>query len=640
MSANEIRESRTSKPTMAPTKPESSSTNCLVDIRIETQGPVNIYNCSSAPPRSEPCPPSPPECPAGPIAPGQCIPLSIGSKPKQGLRTKLNSLLQNTRVPSAIASGFFQHARRFSAGQTPANPLETEVFGFFQTLPADMKSILSCSVNSFDGITSDERNRLFDPSIPQDLNVPLDADTLATAFVKEITQRVGVQVFDDPHALEQERPGRNRFFDTSGGESFDIQLRICRVNGLRTNEFSPALNPGDYLPSELQQHCVPIVVNGVPQLDCEIQKGNCPGNFLEDTTCLRVPDVRAGEGVVLEGVNFISIDSKVRLTGQAPSTVSREVDAFVFGDLDTPLSDSQNQPIRDCRVHDRITFVVPADLPPAVYSAQIAVPNVSGFPVFGDTIISNSQFIRVVPSPTSRFRIASETLTAGKETSPAFFGSDEVRVRVRAYQVIASLTDLTVGDEQAFDSPEFEDVDSGDVRQMQAVLFEQSGPMDGLVMTIMGFEIDSEKAYREQINSFTDAFLHYLKITLAGIAAAISAGAFAVGVKDLLKFALSHPIILAIAAAVVLVVILILAAWAPADLLIEDSLGFTLSDLDVLTNTDLPLPEVAQYVSQQGIKVKAIPLEKVPTQYRERREYVSDEEDSRYEIVLRYNRVA
>lgn len=637
---SEHRRSRGGKPILESTESVGDRpANCRVDIRIETQGPVNIYNCTSAPPCPEPCPPTP----TGTIAPGQCVPLSIGSKPKQSMRTKLDSLLQNTRVPSAIASGFFQHARRFSAGQSPANPLETEVFSFFSTLPANMKSILSCSVTSFDGITKNERGRLFDSSIPQDPNVPLDADTLATAFVKEITQRVGVQVFEDPHALEQERPGQNRFFDTSGGESFEIQLRICKVNGLRTNEFSPPVNPGDYLPSELQQHCVPIVVNGVPQLNCEIQKGNCPGNFLEDTTCLRVPDVRAGDGVVIDGVNFISIDSKVRLTGQAPSTVSREVDASVFGDVDTPLTevvDGETRTIRDCRVHDRITFVVPADLPPGFYSVQVAVPNVSGFPVFGDTIVSNPQFIRVVPPPTSRFRIASETLIARQETSPASFGSDEVRVRVRAYPIIASLTNLTLGDEQAFDSPEFGALDSGDVRQMQAVLFDQKGAVDGLVMTILGFEIDSETAYREQINSFTDAFLHYLKIALAVIAAAIVAGAFAVGVKDLLKFALSHPIILAIAAAVVLVVILILAAWAPADLIIEDSLGFTLSDLDALTNTDLPLPEIAQYISQQGIKVKAVPLEKIPTQYRERREYRSDEEDSRYEIVLRYNRVA
>ena len=621
----------------------ADSAKCRVDIRIDSQGPVNIYNCSAAPPCPEASPPCPPKCPTGPIAPGQCVPLAIGAKPKQSLRTKLDALLQNTPVPSAIASGFFQHARRFAAGQSPANPLETEVFGFFETLPADMKSILSCSVGSFDGITQGERNQLFDPSIAQDPNVPLDAATLATAFVKEITERVGVQVFDDPGALGQERPGQNRFFDTSGSESFDIQLRICRLNDLRTNEFAPPLSAGDYLPTELQQHCEAVVVDGVPKLSCEVEQGNCPGNFLSDTTCLRVPDVNAGDGIVLEGVNFISIDSTVRLTGQAPSTVTREVDAFVFGDLDTPLTevvDGQTVTIRDCRVHDRITFVVPPDLPPAIYSVQVAVPNVSGFPVFGDTIVSNSQFIRVVPPPTSRFRIASETLTAREETSPAWFGSDEVRVRVRAYPITASLTDLTLGDEQAYDSPEFEDMDSGDLRQMAAVLFDQQGPMDGLVMTVMGYEIDSEQAYRDQINSFTDAFMHYLKIALAGIAAGITAGAVAVGIKTLLTTALAHPIIAAIAAAVVLVVILILAAWAPADLIIEDSLAFTLSDLDALTSAELPIPPVTQFISQQGIKVTINPLEKIPTQYKERREYRSDEEDSRYEIVLRYNRVA
>jgi hypothetical protein len=622
---------------------EPCDAQCRVDIHIESHGDVNIFNCTTTPSRPEPCPPAPPPCPTGPIAPGQCVPLAIGAKPKQSFRTKLNSLLQNTRVPSAIAAGFFQHARRFSAGQSPANALEADVFGFFQTLTPDLKAILSCSVGSFDGTTKDERSRLFDSSISQDPNVPLDAATLATAFVKEISQRVGVDVFNDPHALDQARPGLNRFFDTSGGESFEIQLRVCKLNDLRTNEFSPPLKPSDYVAAELEQHCVPVVVNNVPKLDCQVQKGNCPGNFIEDTTCLRVPEVRAGDGVTLEGVNFISVDAKVRLTGQPPSTVVREVDAFVFGDLDTPLTEvvgGETKVIRDCRVHDRITFVVPADLPPAVYAVQVSEPNVSGFPSLGDPIVSNSQFIRIAPPPTARFRIASETLTARQETSPASFGSDEVRVRVRSYPIIANLTELTLGAEQAFDSPEFGDLDSGDRRQMQAVLFDQTGPIDGVVMTIMGHEIDSEKAYREQINSFTDAFLHYLKITLAAIAAAIMAGAFAVGVKSLLSFALAHPIILAIAAAVVLVVLLILAAWAPADIIIEDSLGFTVSDLDALTNTDLPIPATEQYVSQQGIKVKVVPLEKIPTQYKERREYRSDEEDSRYEIVLRYNRVA
>jgi len=36
---------------------------------------------------------------------------------------------------------------------------------------------------------------------------------------------------------------------------------------------------------------------------------------------------------------------------------------------------------------------------------------------------------------------------------------------------------------------------------------------------------------------------------------------------------------------------------------------------------------------------RVTPLEKIPQQYRERRDYISDDEESRYEIVLRYNRV-
>jgi hypothetical protein len=52
------------------------------------------------------------------------------------------------------------------------------------------------------------------------------------------------------------------------------------------------------------------------------------------------------------------------------------------------------------------------------------------------------------------------------------------------------------------------------------------------------------------------------------------------------------------------------------------------------------MPPAIEYKTQDGIKVKVTPLEKIPTQYKEKREYISDAEDSRYEIVLRYNRVA
>jgi len=82
------------------------------------------------------------------------------------------------------------------------------------------------------------------------------------------------------------------------------------------------------------------------------------------------------------------------------------------------------------------------------------------------------------------------------------------------------------------------------------------------------------------------------------------------------------------------------ALWAPADLIIEDAAGPTALDLLQLTSVNFPLPLPSEHVTPQGIKAKVTPLDKIPHQYRELREYTSDDEDSRYEIVLRYNRLA
>ena len=95
----------------------------------------------------------------------------------------------------------------------------------------------------------------------------------------------------------------------------------------------------------------------------------------------------------------------------------------------------------------------------------------------------------------------------------------------------------------------------------------------------------------------------------------------------------------AIAIAVVLAIDVFVALWAPADLIIEDAIGPTTTDLIELTSVNFPLPLQSEHVTPQGIKVKVTPLDKIDKQYREQREYVSDDEESRYEIVLRYNRV-
>lgn len=626
--------------TSKPDADRARSCGCQIDIHIDSRGDVNIYNCTP------PAPGKDTGTGAGdcgcddPIAPGQCLPVTLGAKPKQSQRQKLDGLLASSRVPSTLAAAFFRHARRWLAGAAPGNPLETEAFALFAAMPAERRTLLACAVRSADAIPSSDRDRLIEPGIFGS-SAPLDATELATALGVEIARRGKDALFGDPDAEEQ--PGRDRTFDIPiGEENFEPEVRICTVNDLRTVNFRPPLTPGDYLPQELQQQCVPVVANGQTQMSCSIQNGNCPGQALGDGSCMRVPDVTAGSAVVLSGVNFLSVDGKVRLEARPPLNLVREVDAFVVGDLDTPLTevvDGQTVTIRDCRVHDTITFKVPDDLPSAVYGIQVVMPNVSPFPNLGPTLTSNQEFIAVVPPPGARFTIASEEIVAREETSPASFGSDEVRVRVRAYPVTLSGTALVLGTEQAFDSPEFGDMDSGDRRAMSAVLFGNQDPIDGVVMTIMGHEIDSERAYREQIDSFTDAFLDYMKIALAAVVAGAAAGALAIGIKGLLTLALAHPILLAIAAAVLIAVVLILAAWAPADPIIADTIGLTLLDLAALTNANLPLPAASTALSIENITININPLGKLPNQYRERREYVSSAEDSRYEIVLRYNRV-
>ena len=324
-----------------------------------------------------------------------------------------------------------------------------------------MKSILSCSVGSFDGITQGERNQLFDPLHPAGSRTCHSTrTTLATALRQgghPARARPGLRTI---RALSvRNGPVRKTASSTRpASESFDIQLRICRLDGLRTNEFSPFLQ-------RRRPTCPPSCNStasrrGRRRADAQLRgrAGNCPGNFLSDTTCLRVPDVNAGDGIVLEGVNFISIDSHRPPHPPAPSTVTREVDAFVFGDLGHAahgeVVDGQTVTIRDCRVHDRITFVVPPDLPPADLlrsgrgtQRQAASPSSA---TRSSRIRSSSG---CVPPPTSASASRARPSGPGGDLRPAWFGSDEVRVRVRAYPITASLTDLTLGDEQAYDSP-------------------------------------------------------------------------------------------------------------------------------------------------------------------------------------------
>jgi hypothetical protein len=603
---------------------------CQVEIHITSQGDVNIYNC--APPAGQAPPPE--ECPPAPVPPGTCVPLALGVKPKQGQRRKLEKLLEGTPIRSAFAGAFVHASRRYLARQPPANPLEASVFASLEALPPDVKGVLRCALGQFDALHPAERDRLFDLQPFGDLTVPIDVPTLAGAVAAEVAARASLLTFGDPGCVA-EHPGKIRVFDPGPGEFLQSQVHICRVNGLRTAQYTPPLALDDYLPSELQEQCVPAVVNGEIQVSCSVQKHNCPGRqSAEEGTCFRVLQIAAGQSVLLEGVNFFSVDTMVRLVSKGSASPGRVVSTHVCGDTDTPVTEvvnGQTVIVADCRVHDRLTFQVPIDLAPGIYEVYVEVPNISGIPTLGSTLTSHAEYIAVTPSSTARFEIVSETLFAHKETSPAFFGSDEVAVRFLTAGLKADGTWCELQHVESLHG----NVDSGDQRNMICVVLPQDGqPVVAVAISVLGHEVDNYATYLAQVRGFTDGYLDVMKrlwkVEAGGIAL-MSALAIPGGPVAVLVVA---AVVTALAAAVNL----FLALWAPADLIMQDVIFLTSSELAALTSDEFPSPAAADYRSASDIAVKVRPVSKGGGEYVESRYYRCSDEDSEYEFTLRYRR--
>lgn len=636
-------EERASKTKDRPKQPDKKKQpkddGCQMIINVDSKGTINIYNCPPVQEGSSEPPPQPAEeCPPPPRGTGACIPMSPGGKHKSSLQAKLRPLIENSPVPSVLAATVLQQTRRYQLGRSPGNDLEASVFEVLDRVSRESPDFLSCVLDSFDGLTGAERDSIFSPEILSAGDQALTEEQIADLFTQELEVRAAEAVFAEDACVE-EQPGLPRpvFSVINGGAFLGFLPSICRVNGLRTIYFQPALGVGDYEPEEFEQTCTPEVADGEVKLNCQVQTEDCPGHqtvTAEGTTlCMRVPEVNAGGTVVLEGINFFNIAATVRLQAKAPGTASAEVAAFVCGDQETGATETRNGvevPINDCRVHDRITFQVPEELPVGIYEARVVVPNNTGVPDTDPLFVSSEVFIRVVPPDTAVFQIASETLHAKDETSPSWFGSDEVGLRFLAIPIFS---DLTMGavNEVNF---RFGDVDSGDNRDISRVLIQDDG-LAGVSIGIIGFEIDSEKAFEEQIDSFTEAFIDILKRVWDAIKDKAKEAVTAI-VK---KYGIKGVIAVLIAAVVIIVVIAIVALWAPADLIIEDTIGLSSLDLAVLTSANFPAPPEVEFSTNGGIDVKVVLVSK-DVQYRERREYHSDDEDSNYHITLRYNRLA
>ena len=626
---------------------------CDVDIHITSPGEVNIYNCA-APSGGDGEPGDGNGGKGGrcPWPEGTCIPVVAGAKHKLSREQKFSRLAEGTPIPSAIAASVLQMMRRYTRGASPGNELETSVFPIFDKISRDL---LDCTLSAFEATPKKQVSQLFDQSLLTDPSQPLDESVLTKALSDEIRQRIGLLVFNDPQGMGQERPGKMRVAPPEG-EIFPSQVRICKINGLRTANWVPDLSPGDWQPDEIQHQCSVQFVNGQPILDCEVLTSNCPGNTLNGGVCGRVLNVAYGDGILLEGVNYFSVDAKVRFSDPQTAETVQDVDTQVWGDVDTPVTDSNGQLINDCRVDDRLTFAIPNDLAPGIYWIQVVVPNTTGIPGYGPELLSNTEFLNVVPSPTDRFEIVTEWINARQETSPAWWGSDEVGLHTMA---AAFATNPQDGSVQLIDLPSLKpndssrdtkqdvrftdlenvDFDSGTHRDITRPVFQPDKPWLGMMLIVLGDEIDSSSAYHHEVTSFSDNFINIVKEELPYIESALGADAGYLSKNFNWWQVIGTGIGLALLAGIDLLI----AWWAPADPIIRDSIALSVNDFATLTSANAPAPDPTTYGAPDGIEVdinKTIPPVKGPLEYHETRQYRCADQDSAYEIKYRFARTA
>jgi hypothetical protein len=529
-----------------------------------------------------------------------------------------------------------------------------------------------------------DRQRLYGASFieagPQDV---LTVNDLSDGVAQEILARASLEQFGeaDPSAcLEEERAGLPREVECPGGIENPpfpgFCPRVCAVKTesldrpARTAAYVPRLAAGEYALFETEQVCSfnPDVNNSqvcrpVAPPTCKGNAGPAPSNI-----CLVVPAVRPGESVFLYGYNYFDTAASVVLVPSGSVQAPRELEARVCGNDGVPA----DAPV-DCGVNDILSFQIPEDLTPGVYRIAVSVPNNLGIPDFERPEYESSlqfpdAYIEVVPPASAQFQLATGEFHCIDDTDGEW-GRDEIGIVTVTYGITAE------DGFKAFDPLKFEfgGVERGDRRvmltkdTMSRVLFSGTAPA-GFGVTIVGHEIDNREAYKQQTTEFAEAFV----LIIDGAYGKLT-GALGTTVGTLVGLAgVKAATATAIGAAVAVALNVGFALWAPADLVIEDSINTSFLGLAELTSLNYPSPDRAETTSANDILVIAEPCEdseeddrpeceassKSTGSYRERREYQAETEcpdglppggipggvcdperkGSRYQITLDYTR--
>lgn len=366
--------------------------------------------------------------------------------------------------------------------------------------------------------------------------------------------------------------------------------------------------------------------NGTVQSQCQRKHpvvptggigGWCEGgsDYTKGNDCIAIPAVRAGQTIRLRGFNFITDTVKVRFQNQNNPALSVDVECLVWGDAETAPKDETDHSIVDERVRDWVGFEIPKGdptvsggaLPAGLYNVSVIVDNVTN--VIWDSHVppvlqSNSLVLRVEPDANVVYRIWSDGGRCIDETPG--WGDDEIWWDAFVGHIVPPSIPVAPGDPSPpadmnldrvpFPRAPWNDMNTGTSAGPFSVdLFgPKSFELYGVVIIgMLGLEVDSESAARDQIKSFGEAYWEALK----AVALVASSGeGVLTALADIAAIGLTATlIILAVVAALVLIGIAFWAAWAPADLVALDIITFDALSAWNATDPAKPVPAVERF---------------------------------------------
>jgi len=569
-------------------------------------------------------------------------------KPKQRPARKIRTLCNALGVSDAVlpALAFLWH--RYQDGSPGRNQFEQKVEQVFATILPKDRDALDDAMKAYRKLRkSGKAECLFnDCLVKAGEDSPIERDWFAGALLGEGLKIAGQIVFSGSEGIMG--PGATRLWDNavargpngSGATIYQGPWPWITSIGPDISSYEEYGNLESFRPVpggahvwqnyQYSQTCTYTPdPSGSINANCEREHpvppppgtlfNFCEGgqNYTKGNDCLRIPAQRPGGSIKLKGFNFITPTVKVLLRHTTDASVSVEQECIVWGDQKTPVKDATDHYIVDERVSDWLDVPLPsshptipgAPLPPGLYEVSVSVENVTKA-IYDSAqppvLVSNKLLLRMEADPNIRYLLWSQGGHCFRETPG--LGSDEIWWDAFTGHIVpnavpvpptgAAPMSLDV-QRRTFPRDPWDDMDDGEGPGPYniSIFGPEAFQLYGVVaIAMVGFEVDSEDAAREQLQGFWNAWGKALTdvlnvaVTGGGIASsaadlAVKAGVIAA--KTALTVAL---IALAVVAAITLIGTALWAAWAPADLIALDIFHLDALNAWDMTDPKKPLP--------------------------------------------------